>query len=233
MKTIKFIAENEHCWNVKEKPVPASQLLPQWWKDLKKYSSEEQKFELSPAPNSTVKQCFPTLDILNAGYIFTLPADIFISTGEDDQPEARWAVGYRVLDVWAPNQVSTFEIPDGFSSRVFKNTHGWRIETPPGWSCFFSHPIGYQNLPFRSLPGIVDTDLLKSEINTPLVFKKGWTGILEKGTPMFQIIPFERNSWQAEYSFQSDETSRIQADIFFSKIKKRYAKDFRETRVYK
>lgn len=233
MKKIKFIAENEHFWHVKEKPVPASQLLPQWWKDLKKYTSEEQKFKLSPAANSTVKQCFPTLDILNAGYIFTLPADVYVSTGEDNQPEIRWNVKYNVFDVWAPHQVSSFEIPDGFSSRVFKNTHGWRIETPPGWSCFFSHPFGYQNLPFKSLPGVVDTDLLKSDINIPLVFKEGWTGILEKGTPMFQVIPFERNSWQAEYSFQSPETTRIQSDIFFSKIKKRYGRDFRENRVYK
>ena len=233
MKKIKFIAEDEHSWHVKEKPVPASQLLPQWWKDMKKYSSEKQKFELFPAPNSTVKQCFPTLDMLNAGYIVTLPADVYVTIGEDNQPEIRWNVTYNVFDVWTPHQVSSFEIPDGFSSRVFKNTHGWFIETPPGWSCFFSHPFGYQNLPFRSLPGVVDTDLLKSNINVPLVFKKGWTGILEKGTPMFQIIPFERNSWQAEYSFQSTETTRIQLDMFFSKIKKRYGRDFRESRVYR
>jgi len=233
MKKIKFIAEDEHSWHVKEKPVPASQLLPQWWKDIKKYSSEEQKFKLFPAPNATVKQCFPTLDMLNAGYIITLPADIYVSTGEDNQPEIRWNVTYNVFDVWPSHQVSNFEIPDGFSSRVFKNTHGWLIETPPGWSCFFSHPIGYQNLPFKSFPGVVDTDLFKGYINTPLVFKEGWTGILEKGTPMFQIIPFERNSWQAEYSFQTAEKTRILSDIFSSKIKKRYGRDFRETRSYK
>jgi hypothetical protein len=233
MKKINFIAENEHFWNVREKPMPASQLLPDWWKKMNKYSSIEQKFKMSPAPNSTVKQCFPTLDMLNAGYVVTLSADVSIDIGDDGNHEARWMVGYNVFSVWSPHQVSTFEIPDGFSDRVFKNLHGWRIETPAGWSSFISHPFGYQNLPFRSLPGIIDTDLLKGDINVPFVFKKGWTGILEKGTPMFQIIPFERNSWNADYSWQTEEKTKIQSDIFFSKIKKRYGRDFRETRSYK
>ena len=73
---------------------------------------------------------------------------------------------------------------------------------------------------------------MPSEINTPFTFKKNWTGILEKGTPMFQIIPFERNSWKAKYSFITEQEHQYRRDIINTKLKGMYAKFFREKRSY-
>jgi hypothetical protein len=73
---------------------------------------------------------------------------------------------------------------------------------------------------------------LVSEINTPFTFKKNWSGILEKGTPMFQIIPFERNSWKAKYSFITEQQHKNNIDIFLTKLKSSYLKSFREKRSY-
>ena len=128
---------------------------------------------------------------------------------------------------------SNFKLEEEYNTKpVFKNVHGWTIKTPPGWSSYITHPIGYPDLPFKSISAMVDTDLLVTEINTPFTFKKNWSGILEKGTPMFQIIPFERNSWKAKYSFITEQQHKNNIDIMLTKLKSSYLKYFREKRSY-
>lgn len=52
---------------------------------------------------------------------------------------------------------------------------------------------------FSIIPGIVDTDTFKQEINFPIVFNGDKYPVLDtiikKGTPYVQIIPFKRESW--------------------------------------
>jgi hypothetical protein len=230
MKEIEFIAKNEFVWNVWEKPKPASNFLPDWWK---KMPSGDETLDLNPGLYLTVKKCMPTLDILSAGYIVTLCADVKINIDEKGNHYGQWLHQQKILDTWDNHQVLNFELLEEYNTKpVFKYLHGWNIKTPNGWSCYFTHPIGYPNLPFRIISGIVDTDLLKTEINTPFVFKKGWTGILEKGTPMFQIIPFERNSWKAKYSFITETQHSYNVSAVHTKLKDSYKKYFREKRSY-
>ena len=182
---------------------------------------------------ATVKKCMPTIDLLSAGYIMTLPADVKINIDENGKHYAQWFDQIPILGVWSEYQVSNFEVLEEYNTRpVFIYSHGWNIKTPSGWSCYFTHPVGHQNLPFRTIAGMVDTDLLKTEINVPFVFKKGWTGVLEKGTPMFQIIPFERNSWKAKYSFITETQHSYNVGVLHTKLKDSYKKYFREKRSY-
>jgi hypothetical protein len=230
-KEIEFIAQNETVWNVYERPKPASQFLPKWWKNLPDHTGL--KFNILNGPNSTVKRCIPTLDMLTAGYIVSLPCDVEVFINNNEEYHTAWLISSQVFDTWSNEQVSNFELDDKYNTKpVFKNLHGWTIKTPPGWSCYITHPIAYPNLPFKSISAIVDTDLLPSEINTPFTFKKNWTGVLEKGTPMFQIIPFERNSWKAKYSFITEQEHRNKVNLIHTKLRGAYAKYFREKRSY-
>ena len=54
---ITFRAQNEHVWEVREKPISASKLIPDWWKNMAPYSNKENKLELSPQSKVTVKKC--------------------------------------------------------------------------------------------------------------------------------------------------------------------------------
>jgi hypothetical protein len=230
-KEIEFIAQSEKVWNVYEKPKPASQFMPQWWKNIPDYTGKY--FNISDGPNSTVKKCIPTLDMLTAGYIVSLPCDVEVTIDANGEHSTRWLISSQIFETWNNRQVSNFELDSEYNTRpVFKNVHGWTIKTPKGWSSYITHPIGYPNLPFRSISAIVDTDLLRTEINTPFTFKKNWTGTLEKGTPMFQIIPFERNSWKAKYSFRTKEEHSHERDILYTKLKSAYGKYFREKRSF-
>ena len=67
-------------------------------------------------------------------------------------------------------------------------------------SALVTHPINRVDLPFTTMSGIVDFDKsIHAPIgNIPFFIKNGFTGVIPKGTPMFQILPFERNEWQSE-----------------------------------
>jgi hypothetical protein len=218
VKTNKIIfkAQNEHVWEVREKPYPASKKLPEWWKKISPYSTLDNKLRLNPGPTVTVKKCLPTLDALGAGYIVPLWTDLLVSQN-NNMPHIQWPTSEPVLQNWPKDQVSSYEIPENFSSIIFKYLHGWIIKTPPGWSSFITHPIGYQNLPFKSISGIVDTDTFPLEINFPIVINGDkypqLDTLIKKGTPYVQVIPFKRDNWKLKLS------SKKQIDILKERIK--------------
>lgn len=234
MKTNKIIfrAQSEHVWEVREKPYPASKKLPEWWKKIPPYSTFDNKLRLSPGPTVTVKKCLPTLDAISAGYIVPLWADLMVSQ-DNNMPLVQWPTSEPVLQTWAKEQVSGYEIIENFSPIVFKYLHGWIIKTPPGWSSFITHPIGYQNLPFRSISGIVDTDSLETDINTPIIIKKDFEGIIEKGTPMFQIIPFKRENWESDFILQKPNQHFLNSEKIRTRIISAYGRTMRSNKFYK
>jgi hypothetical protein len=230
-KLITFKAQSRHVWEVRERPVPASKILPEWYMDMPPYSSGT-KFNLEPFPNVTVKKCFPVLDSLTSGYVVPLWSDIQVIS-KFNSHKLKWVTDQPVFDTWSPTQVSSFDLPEGFGDSVFKYLHGWVIKTPPGYSCLITHPFGYQNLPFRAVSGIVDTDTLDTDINTPIIFKKEFEGIIEKGTPMFQIIPFKRDNWKSEFELVDDETTFLNKERLYTKIVSSYGRNLRHLKTYK
>jgi hypothetical protein len=228
---IKFIAPDSHVMEVREKPRPASEFVPDWWKTMPPYSNSK-KFNLDPQPNVTAKKCFPLLDGITAGYIATLWADLLVTQTENG-PYVKWGTHVDVLQAWNHDQSSSYEIPEGFSKTVFKYFHGWIIETPPGYSCLITHPIGYPNLPIKTITGIIDTDSLTTFANSPFVIKEGFEGIIEKGTPMFQIIPFKRDVWKSEYELMDPETNYHNNEKLHSRIVSSYGRFLRKPKEFK
>jgi hypothetical protein len=228
---IKFIAQSDHVATVREKPQPASKFIPEWWKETPPYGGSD-RLLLNPQPNVTVKRCIPTLDALISGYIFPLWADCQVLPTESGS-KVTWNTEADVFGVWSQHQVSNFEFSDGYDKQVFKYYHGWSITTPKGWSVLITHPYGYKNLPFQVITGIVDTDTYDGEINTPIIFKEGWEGVLEVGTPMFQIIPIKREDWESSYSKRTAEENFYLVEKLRTKIGGYYKKTHRSLKSYK
>ena len=229
-KIITFEAQTENVFEVREKPIPAIKMVPKWWKDVPKYS-EGNKLILNPDPNLTVKKCAPVLDVLGAGYIITLWADLFVEREDSNSFKITWSVQNDVVEFWSDSQLSSFNIPPNFSKPAMKYLHGWNILTPPGWSTMFFHPVGYDDLPIRSVSGIVDTDILTTGINCPFFLKENFSGIIPKGTPMVQLLPFKRETWQANFTNPGDKKSSFELEKLKTKIvgsysSKKAKKDF-------
>jgi hypothetical protein len=230
-KKIEFRASNKHTSEVKSPPQPASKFLPQWYTQMPPYFSGD-KLQLDPYATVTAKKCFPLLDGLTNGYIATLWADLFVKQ-VNGFTEIKWTTDEPVCDAWSLQQSSSFEVPDGFSLPVFKYLHGWIIKTPPEYSCLITHPVGYPNLPIRTITGIVDTDTLETMANSPFTIKKDFEGVIEKGTPMFQIFPFKREKWQSVYTEQSAEDSFFARERLYSKIVSSYGHVMRKGKSFK
>jgi len=224
-----FIATDDYSFNIKDKPFPVKKIIPKWWKSIPKYSFGN-KIELYPHANLTVKQCAPMLDSLSSGYVITLWTDVLVRQ-KDGVPHVTWNNDAAVFDIWSEKQVSHFEIPEGFNTTVFKFLNGWTIKTPPGWSCLITHPFGYQNIPIRSITGIVDTDILDTEINFPLFLKEGFEGVLEKGMPIAQIIPIKREPWESEYKLHDVGRHWLNCEKLKTKIYGYYS-SIREKKQY-
>jgi hypothetical protein len=228
---IKFIAGSKYVLEVNQKPVPASTLIPGWWKEMPPYGKG--KFRMEPYPTTTAKKCFPLLDGLTAGYILTLSTDLFVEKDIFGNQKVNWTVSRPPVKAWSESQSSLYEIPEGFNKSVYKNFHGWIIETPKNYSCLIIHPVGYQNLPIRTLTGVVDTDKLKTFANAPFVIKDDFEGIIPKGTPMAQVIPFKRDSWKMEIDSITEEEAIFRHDRLYSTLKSSYGINLRAKKEYK
>lgn len=230
---IKFIAGTRHVYEVREKPVPATQLIPDWWKNMPVHASANGKFDLNPAPSVTAKKCFPMLDAITAGYIATLWSDLLVSKDANGQMSIKWVTEEPVIDAWTPNQISSYEIPEGYGNMVFKYMHGWIIETPKGYSSIITHPIGYPNIPIRTLTGIIDSDSLQTHANAPFVIKEGFEGVIPKGTPMFQVIPFKRDDWEMDIDVLPENEIFYRYERLRSTFHSYYGRILRKKKEYK
>ena len=234
-KEIEFIAQDDYVWNVRPRPYPAMKNMPSWWKDMPVYADKDIKIPAhlkSPGQTVTVKRCVPTIDALGAGYYVPLSADILVEQ-ENNYPTLTWSQNVPLVDKWNPIQVSTYGFEEGYSKAVFKNLHGWTIKTPPGWSCMIVHPIAYPNLPFQTIPGIVDTDVYDGEINVPFVIREGFEGIIERDTPMFQVIPFKREHWDSKFSVKAPKQHSYDLEKFYSKISRAYYSIIKDKKIYR
>lgn len=84
---------------------------------------------------------------------------------------------------------SPLELPEGKAFVIFVNW--WMLEIPKGWGMFFTHPVNRNDLPFQTLPGLVDLHAFR---DFPVNFPARWVdpdfrGTLKAGTPIAQGFP--------------------------------------------
>jgi hypothetical protein len=232
---IVFKSKNEIEGSIFPAPVPAATLLPEWWKQEAPFIVSEKnphgkKFIVENGnANTSFKKCTPMLDGLTSGYILQLPADVQISQ-IDGQPAITWRT--RMISLFELHGGTSDKVvsPAGYSRSVFKYRNTWIPQTPKGYSVLVTQPYGYHDSPFYAIPAIIDSDRSKLEIAAPVWVQKGFEGIVEKGTPMLQIIPFKRENWIMEIDgykgneYQIEEDKNFGANLVSNYIKNHWSK---------
>lgn len=233
---IEFVALDRYAFEVCPKPFPASQALPQWWKNATPYiksleNPDGKKIIVENSEsNASFKKCTPMLDMLSSGYIVPLWADVQVRI-ENGFPYITWRVAKSVFEGHDGQEV---EIPDGYQKSQFKFLNQWVPKLSKGCSALIISCPGYPNTPFKAMQAIIDYDKTTHPLFPPMFLKEGFEGIIEKGTPMFQIIPFKRNNWQSTFSFLENDQQRINTDRDIkSTIVNNYVKNFWEKKTYK
>ena len=236
-QTIKFEARDEYGWEVADRPYPATQVVPDWWKAMTPYTKtpdnpEGKKLIVSNRlSNAGPKKCVPMLDAITSGYIIPLWADVQVKN-EAGNKLITWRTLQQVF-LEHGQQAREVETPVGYNEQVFKFMNKWRIITPKGYSCLITAPFGYRQTGVQAIPAVIDTDKSSLEILPPVWFANDFEGILEKGTPMVQVIPFKRSDWKAEYSYLKDgEYEKLEDKNFASTIVNHYMKKVWSKKTY-
>lgn len=188
-KPIRFLcaAEDE---GVVAPPVPARSYLPEWFRKLPAVDDAEVS---QTDTGLTIKRCMPFLDAMTTGWIIPLAATVRMEIADNGRKvEAGWDFDRTLVSNHGMHQVRGNPWGDR-PPRKFHNF--WTIVTPPGWSCLFLNPMNRPNGVFEILAGVVDTDTYRSAVHFPF-FATGPDGlhVIEKGSPIVQVIPFERAS---------------------------------------
>jgi hypothetical protein len=177
-------------WEAIPAPYPAKQYIPQWFKALAPKTFEG-------LTGGTVKRCPPFLDAMTAGWIIPLAADAeVISNSDASGVEYRWNFYKNVIENHSVEQITSDKAPNPRMPKPpMKWMNYWKIKVPKGYSCLFVPPLNRPDPRFECLSGIVDCDGYHEYINFPFFFNKpNFTGVIEAGTPLIQVIPFKRDS---------------------------------------
>ncbi len=169
-----------------------NQLLILFLKNIKSWRDTKRVIYI----HQLLKHCIPFLDSLTAGYIIPFDQDYVIDPVEDDfsiSPANREQNDYGFHN--RSQLPKEWQEKSGENAGKFHNK--WLIKTPPGYSCLFLKPMNRLEDRFEIISGIVDTDTYTNLINFPFILhKRDKQFLIEKGSPMVQVIPFKRESWK-------------------------------------
>jgi hypothetical protein len=238
-KNINFRARSKTEFNTQPKPYPAVKQLPKWFTDAEPYENllgypNDGKLHVrNRASNATFKKCVPLLDSLSSGYIIPLWADVIVER-ENNIPEIYWKTANNVFMIHGQSS-REITAPTGYDQIVYKYNNCWIPQTPKGYSCLIISPLGHNDLPFRAIPAVVDTDRSTLELVFPMWIKSGFEGIVEKGTPLIQIIPFKRDDWESSFDYYEDGEydNVISQKNFSSVIAGHYLKNHHSKKKFK
>ena len=181
-------------------PVPAKTHFPEWFRRLPAVNKQHLT---ATSTGLTIKRCMPFLDALSAGWIVPLAATVRLEITDNGKTvNAGWQFDRELVSYHGLQQVAG-NPREPRPPCKFHNQ--WIIRTPPGWSCLFVPPLNRPHPVFEALSGIVDTDTYHAVVNFPF-FATAPDGVyvIEKGTPIVQVIPFRRSDVEIEGVVRSE-----------------------------
>jgi hypothetical protein len=212
------------------KPAPASESVPNWYKNTESYLGGAKKPNGVGKTTATIKRCMPVFDAITAGYILSTPADIYVSQ-IDGVSHFEWS-SHSLIQFHPVEQAP--QHPASNQNPYPKIINPWGIKTPKGYSILLTGPM-HREIPFNVLPGIIDTDTYCSPVNVIIALKDPkFEGLIPKGTPFAQIIPFKREAWRMSMGGEEElkeirKTDSVLLSTFFDS----YKTVFRRNKEYK
>ena len=210
--TVEWIPASKEVEMVVPAPNPAKLYIPQWYKDAAPPATEKNyKFQRpGVVGNLGLKACVPLLDSITHGYIQESWTDIYFKVSVDGEYilDYSYPTGPRIIGHRDNNAGTHFKIPDGYYKNEFVWREPWIPKLPKGYSVLYINPLNNFDLPFLNVSGLVDADVFYHEFNgqNPFLLKKGFSGILPAGTPMYQMIFIKRSDWESKVHEYDEKT---------------------------
>lgn len=196
---VEWIPQNEYASEFIPPPKPAKNYIPEWYKNMPPFAGgQTPTIKDHCRADATEKLCMPLMDTFTVGYIQESWCDVHIRIDDDGNR--------KVIQANTSEQLITdriernYIIPDNSNNEDLHINWvtQWEPKTPKGWSTYYSHPFNQYDVPFRTIDGIIDTDRWWIGGSIPFVLKKGFEGVIPKGTPIYQMIFFKRENWKSK-----------------------------------
>jgi len=204
---------------------PARAHIPEWYKKITKWRNNEIFNVEKKQFQESVKLCVPFLDSLSSGYMITLPNDLYVKQ-VDNSPYLTWKSA-QFPPTWRDEISHENLVPVGCYPLEYVWRPGVALTIPLGYSMLITHPLNRHDLPFTTLSAVVDGGLvLDPNGNIPFYIKKDFEGVIPKGTPIIQIIPFFQENWSSkkikDLTKKGDQHGKMSASILFGWYKKTF-----------
>ena len=219
-KIIKFNPLSELSEKYVPRPRPAKEYIPDWVKGASPFGTKKPSFDIETGSvDKTFKICSPFMDTFSMGYIQETWTDIYID--RENCPENPYYYYAQGPEIMGERDGTDYKQSANYHSQHYLWHPGWTPELPKGYSCIITHPFNRDDLPFRTITGILDADAFYTSAkksNLPFLLDKNFSGLIKAGTPMYQIIPFKRDDWKSEtnrYDAERQESLLRKTNKFF------------------
>ena len=195
------------------RPKSARHGLPQWIARTARLGGGHRRGDWAVTPPA-----------LATGFLLPLAADVEVVGGRF---QWSWPLGAATAAPYACSPV-TFESCEYAGEAplceeagiIIRFNNFWSIDLDPGWSLLVIHPVNREELPFRTLYGVIEAEVPRSALaRLPAMWiDPEFEGILPRGTPIAQCIPIQRTALDLVFGTHRDglhptaETSDTSAD---------------------
>lgn len=209
MHVVKFNPVSELAEFTVPAPKPSRLYFPDWYKNMPAFETATPEIKSNNEANKTLKMCLPFADSLGSGYIQESWQDIYVKAHKTKDGGVSVEYNFPTTPaIMGHREKQNIEIEKHFYPIEFTLHPQWMPELPRGWSMLYTSPLNRNDLPFYFLSGIIDNDGLTQiaeNSNFPFYIKNGFEGIIPKGTPLYQMIPIKRESWESQNNQYSEK----------------------------
>jgi hypothetical protein len=237
-KTIVFQPFNEYVEASQSQPVSASECMPDWYKKLPRYVNNSDK-PIKALGVKDLKMCVPFRDAMITGYMILLPADIEVCISANNDvdvfcnPQLTFEIVHKRGVLTEQNQGFGMPNPIGTVPIMFAWSALFGISTSKVDCVLVTHPLNRNDLPFVTTSGIIDSGFFKMSGNIPFFIKEGFSGVIPKGTPIAQVIPFKRESWTSKHLRSDRKAYSLFMTLRDTYLEGFYSRFMRQPKSYK
>jgi hypothetical protein len=199
-------------------PEPSIKNIPEWYRLQPSYYNNDTKV-VNGQQQLTIKKCLAVFDAMTSGYLLKCPVDIYIDTTQDN-PIFQIAPHFNNLQIpiisyHAKEQVSHYPIDkEKYIDFILRINLVWVVSTPKGYSSLFIAPQHNESSPINAISAIIDTDEFYSAGAFSFIVEKGYKGIIKRGTPLVQVLPFKRERWNSKINKNFDVHNTLRHQMY-------------------
>lgn len=184
----KIYTDKQYDYNLSIEP--AKKFIPEWYKKAESHMKDK---SIYLQENLTIKHCMPFLDAYTNGYMILLQGDLLVTKNENGEHLLNW-VSDPLATMRSVQSHQGLPMASNHGSQYFSWTISNVIKLPKNYSMLITHPLNRFDLPFTTLSGIIDEAASTGAIS--FFVNKNFEGVIPKGTPIAQIIPFKQDNWE-------------------------------------